>query len=296
MRHSTDAAAVEAAARGAHAAQPGRRHRRARSSPASLAKRFVVVSGVIVALFIVQAWWVGDVAPQYSLLERTIPASSRWVRDILPDPPRFLAAATTPFKPELLGPLEEPRRLAAVGSWVPSQEPPRETAQPAPVPQPVPAPPAAFVASEPAAPVLRLAQAPATSPAPATPEKPGSASPTRDQIEALVAQLVGYYEAGDADRIVGLYDPRELGWFGGGRIQTPFADFFGATRERRLRMESLQWRSAGTSAQARGEATVLAVFADGRPRLERRVPVELDPVLSDGQARITRLVLFPGGQ
>ena len=87
-----------------------------------------------------------------------------------------------------------------------------------------------------------------------------------------------------------------LGWFGGGRIRTSFADFFGVTRERRLRMERLQWRSAGTSAQARGEATVLADYVDGRPRLERLVPVELDIALRDGQPRITRLVLFPGGQ
>jgi hypothetical protein len=149
--------------------------------------------------------------------------------------------------------------------------------------------PPIVAAPAPAAPVLRLAQAPAT-PAPA------STGPTRDQIESLVAQLVGYYDAGDADRIVGLYDPGELGWFGSGRIRASFADFFGATRERRLRMERLQWRSDGGGAQARGEATVLADYVDGRPRLERRVPVELDIALRDGQARITRLVLFPGGQ
>ena len=315
LRRAGGAAAVEAAVRAAHANQhdAGRRSRRMRHSPAGIAKRFIVVSGVIAALFIVQAWWVGDVAPHYSLLERTIPASSRWVRDILPDPPRFLATDSTPFKPELLEALKEPRRLAAV-SWVPLQDSPREaatvaaalpvsTAAPSdPTPTPVPAVPSRATPAPsrsatpaPEAPVLRLAQAPATSPAPATPT-PASSGPTRDQIESLVAQLVGYYDAGDADRIVALYDPGELGWFGGGRIRTPFADFFGATRERRLRMERLQWRSAGSSAQARGEATVLADYVDGRPRLERRVPVELDIALRDGQARITRLVLFPGGQ
>lgn len=314
LRRTGGAAAVEAAVRASHVTGQGagRRSRRVRSSPASLAKRFVVVSGVIAALFIVQAWWVGDVAPHYSLLERAIPASSRWVRDILPDPPRFLATAETPFKPELLESLNEPRRIAAVGAWVPLQDPPSEAAakapdlpvsaaaaapqEPARAPQAMPAPPASMVAPEPAAPVLRLAQAPTAPPAPATPAAPVSTGPTRDQIESLVAQLVGYYDAGDADRLVGLYDPGELGWFGGGRIRTPFADFFGATRERRLRMERLQWRNAGSSAQARGEATVLADYVDGRPRLERRVPVELDIALRDGQARITRLVLFPGGQ
>jgi len=319
LRRSGGSAAVEAAVRASHAAGhgAGRRSHRVRSSPASIAKRFVVVSGVIAALFIVQAWWVGDVAPHYSLLERTIPASSRWMRDILPDPPRFLANASTPFTPEPPEPPEplgESSRMAPVGSWVPLQESPRVTAAhapaaalpvasavaaapaPGPAPQTVPAPPASFAAPEPSAPVLRLAQAPATTPAPATPVAPASTGPTRDQIESLVAQLVGYYDAGDADRIVGLYDPGELGWFGGGRIRTPFADFFGATRERRLRMERLQWRNAGNSAEARGEATVLADYMDGRPRLERRVPVELDIALRDGQARITRLVLYPGGQ
>jgi hypothetical protein len=117
-------------------------------------------------------------------------------------------------------------------------------------------------------------------------------APSREQVEIVVALLVGYYDAGDSERLVGLVDS---GWLQGFRSRTTFAEFFAATRTRKLRMERLGWRTNGTVAEARGEATVMAEYPDGRPRLERRIPVELDIALRDGAPRITRLVLFPGG-
>jgi hypothetical protein len=139
---------------------------------------------------------------------------------------------------------------------------------------------------------LRLAQAPSV--APVRPAAAATASsPSRDQVERLVAQLVGYYDAGDADRLVALFDDDRLGFWSGLRTRNAYSDFFGATRERRLRIERLGWHLNGATAEARGEAIVTAEYQDGRPRLERRVPVELDIVLDGGEPRLARLVLFP---
>jgi hypothetical protein len=92
---------------------------------------------------------------------------------------------------------------------------------------------------------------------------------------------------------VSLYDPDRLGFWSGMRTRSAYADFFAATRERHLRIDRLTWQTGAGLAQARGEAVVLAEFQDGRPRLERRVPVELDIVLREAQPRIARMVLFP---
>ena len=289
-----------------HAGREGAPSRRRRSrGPGPVLARFAVVTGVVAALFIVQAWWVGgDVAPQHSLLERAIPASERWVRSVLPDAPRFLNPVEIG---ERLPPLDPPRRIASLGSWVPVPE----GAVTAPLPasndrrvvvggpeSALPAPTAASppatrvtppVSVEPQSPPVLVAQAAP----PATRTTSSAAGPSRDQVEGLVALLVGYYDAGDADRLTELFDPDKLGLWSGYRTRTAYADFFGATRERRLRMERLDWQTSGAAAQARGEATVIADYQDGRARLERRVPVELDIVLREGKPRLARLVLFP---
>lgn len=330
---ATDGAALDAWAR-AHAEAGSPRHVRTRSRPglADAGRRAMVIVGVLAALFVVQSWWVGGSAPEHSLLERSLPASARWMRDVLPDTPRFLAH-TTAFDFAALAPLAEPRRLAAVGTWVPMSEPrvpvPPAAASPAPAPAPAPASmeegltlqasaavamPRDSAAAERVAPAepKRAMPAAANAPAPAVqppapsrvaqaapPGIPARASPdpgapTRDQVEAVVALMVGYYDAGDAPGLVGLIDADSLGWWQGMRTRAAYADFFAATRERRLRMERLAWETAGTAARARGEAVILAQFADGRPAIERRVPVEVDIELRAGEPRITRLVLFPG--
>jgi hypothetical protein len=289
---------------------------RSRLPAAAVAKRFVVLAGVIATLFVVQAWWVSETSPQHAVLERSFRASSGGMRGLLPDVPRFIASGggITIDAGERLEPLKEPRRLAALSSWIPvaeiplraradaSPRPASTSAEPGivPVQPPVPATlaPALRMAPAPVAmqpePSVRLAQAPASTPVPSiAPARPAGAGPTRDEIEQMVASLVSYYDAGDAERLVGLIDSDALGFWRGFRVRGAYADFFGATRERRLRMERLTWQVNGLVAQARGEAMVVAEFQDGRARLERRVPVELDIVQRDGKARITRLVLYP---
>lgn len=117
-----------------------------------------------------------------------------------------------------------------------------------------------------------------------------AARPTNLEIESLVVALIGYYEAGDADRLVGLVDG---GFWRTAQMKHAYADFFGATRARRLRLERLAWNMQSGAAKARGEATVVAEYFDRTAPVERRVDVELDIGLRDGQARITRLSLFP---
>jgi hypothetical protein len=304
--------------RASHGARHSPHHARRRGPPAGLLARFAVVAGVVAALFIVQAWWVGQDSPHYSLLERAIPSAHK-LREALPDVPRFLNA--TVFVPaEELPRLEEPRRMAALTGWTPRLEPaamdapppppaPAEHAQavprvaaaaPASAPSrpspPIEARPMQAVASGESAPSApqRIAQSKAA-PAPAA-APVGPLAPSREQVEGVVALLVGYYDAGDADRLVGLFDPEGLGFWGEMRTRSAYSDFFGSTRERRLKIDRLSWHPAGATAQARGEAIVLAEFQDGRPRLERRVPVEFDIVLRESQPRIARMILFPLGQ
>jgi hypothetical protein len=291
--------------------QPPRRHRR--DAPGRMFARFAVVAGVVAALFIVQAWWLGDASPEHSLLERAMPASGRWVRQVLPDAPRFIGAFD--FS-ERLPPIEQPRRMASLASWMPAfEDGPRTASIPTEIPREEPlqlqvslvtapavamAPSAASrdrpVASVPVPaatvrPPVRLAQAaPTPVPRPAT-AAPGA--PGRDQVEDLVALVVGYYEAGDADKLVGLFDPDRLGFWSRATTRNTFSDFFAGTRARRLRIDRLDWRVNGTTAEARGEGVVGADFVDGRPRLERRVPVELEIVLSGGEPRLARLLLHP---
>jgi len=304
------------------------RHRRSHSSAGagSLGKRAAIVAGVIATLFVVQSWWVGGLKPEYSLLERAVPSSARW-GGAPADSPRFLGGVPIQTGP-LLEPIKEPRRTVALAAWVPVPADPRVAApapeRPAsPVPAAAPSPPQPAMAVPlraasslaVAQPDPRASSPPSVAPVASAPSPPSRAAPaveqplrlaqagpaapvveipSRDQIEGVVALLVGFYDAGDTERLVGLVDADAFGWWQGYRMRTAYADFFGSTRARKLRMERLTWRNNGAIAEARGEATVTAEYADGRPRLERRVPVELDIAMRAGAPRITRIVLFPG--
>jgi hypothetical protein len=160
---------------------------------------------------------------------------------------------------------------------------------------PVAVPP--VVAPAGAAPLpVRVAQAAAAAaPAPRTatiaPRAVGDAArPTNLEIESLVVALIGYYEAGDADHLMSLVDG---GFWRSAQMRQSYTDFFRATRARRLRLERLAWNTESGAAKARGEATVIAEYFDRSAPVERRVDVELDIGVRDGQARITRLSLFP---
>lgn len=141
-----------------------------------------------------------------------------------------------------------------------------------------------------ASPALRAAMFVAQ--APVVPERAPTTRPTSDEIENLVVRLIGYYEAGQADQLMGLLAIDE-GFWQTARIRQSYLDFFRATKERRLRVDKLEWQTAALSAHAKGEATVQAEFFEEPRVLERRVDVELDIGLRDGEAKITRLRLYP---
>ncbi len=113
-------------------------------------------------------------------------------------------------------------------------------------------------------------------------------------MEMLVARVVTYYEAGDLDRLLGMYDVGSVGFWEAVRIRHDFQEFFSTTRARRLRLTRVSWETAALSARAKGMASLSAEYPD-QPggKLERNVELELDVIVRDGQARIARLLLFP---
>lgn len=292
--HDIRAAHVSAPFESVH---PGRTASRRR--PRDFVRPFFLVTGVVAAIFAVQAWWVTSVPQHYALLERSAPrsGSSVWVRDISDSLPRFLGITRPKF--DTLEPLPPARPEARLAAWVPTIERPKAPmAAPgdtAPLNRVAVAPPPEI--AEPATPLV-VAQAPVAAPpkalpaAPAPPAVPGS--PSTQEIELLVARLVSYYEQGDADGVMALFVSGEPGFWKGMRTRASYQDFFRATKQRRLRMNLLNWRNAGDVAQARGDATLIAEYADGN-RVERSLDIEIDIAMREGRAGITRLSLFPDG-
>jgi hypothetical protein len=268
-------------------------------------RTFGILAAVVALLVFAQVAWINGHAPDHSVLESMRPGTLRDAQ-----PPRFmsganaLAAAPAFTARDDTPPLQLPRIEAeghpVAAAVMPEAKPvpiPRETRSAAPPaahplisvassasdapPAPAPAP-----ASAPHAEV-RVAQA---APAPvATPPK-SSSPPANKDVELLVAKLVSAYEAGDAGQLMSLY---EGGFWQSATMQQSYANFFRATRSRRLRIDNLTWSSSAESARAKGVATVIADYNDDTARLERQVDVELDINLVGGRLRFTRLSLFP---
>ena len=301
--------AIKAHSEQVHVAQASVRVARGsvRSQPATAMmavylRRFLVVTGMLALVFVVQAWWMNDVPSHYGLLERAYPKKAAdWMRDALPagSLPRFMESkATIEFDPlEFLAPTKVPQRLASVSIAVPANKPAPEgnaIVASAPSRSSAPAVAAAYTAPGGESAPIRLAQASTTPVTPSSSQAPapGPGTPTSQDIEVLVARLVSYYESGDVDGLMSLFDPDELGFWQGLRSRSAYAEFFRSSKQRRLRMDRLQWTVDAQSAAARGDATVVADMADGS-KLERKTDIVLDLRLRGGQARITRLALFP---
>jgi hypothetical protein len=265
-----------------------------------------LVGGVAVALLMLQAWWVNDTPQHVSLLESTLPGNrptvavaegtpglreprgslglDRLPKLDIPKPPRMLATWI---------PTSEGRGARATLSVtaanpvssgsMPSAEPPANLIAPTRAAR---SPPEPLIAP------LRLAQN-TNVPAPS----PGEAAPLgAKEIELLIARLVSSYEQGDANSLMRLFTPGEPGFFKASRIHNAYSDFFRATRDRRLRVERLEWQATAETARVWGDATLIAQYTDGSGNLERKVPIEIDIALRNGEAGITRLMLFPETQ
>jgi DnaJ domain len=283
---------------------PARRGPRASAARVRLAKTLLTVSAVAATLLLLEVWisdvprghfpWSGAARnrdlvagaerPRY--LGANVLATRESARDALP-----------PAKDTQSSPKREPQWRPLVA--VPAVEtlPARVTpfAQPAAQilvpeseaePQGHEAGPAAL-------------QVPAQQPHPVVAQAARSSPPaesvrlTSEEIELVVVRLIGYYEAGEADNLMGLLDVSETGLWQATRTRQAYAEFFQATRQRRLRVKSLEWQTASASAHAQGRATVQAEYLDAPGKLERDIEVEMDIALRNGQAKITRLALFP---
>jgi hypothetical protein len=282
-----------------------REHGGAHTRRQAILRPFLIVTSVVAAIFVVQAWWVADIPSHYSLLERASPmrASAQWMRDSLP---RFMGSKPAFFyEPlEAIAPSSQPYKLATMQVPEPArviEAAPVVTIEPrAPMETPR-TPPPVMVASattlpRESVPLVRLAQVGVPAGAAATPPATNPrtpATPSTEEVEIMVARLVGFYEGGDADGLMSLFDPDELGFWKGMRVRNAYTDFFRATRQRRLRVDRLTWKSGPQSASAQGDATLVADFVDNRSRLERKVDLDLEVAMRNGQARLTRLTLYP---
>ena len=204
--------------------------------------------------------------------------------------PRRASDAITTDEPEtfeFLKPLvraiagDEPKAFApapSIEAVAPSPAKPRAAS-------PEPAPSLQRVMSSERPPVMVVQNDPAPGPVRGDAARPGN-----KEIEDLVISLIAFYEAGDAERLVGLVDG---GFWSNNQSRNAYSEFFLATKSRRLRVERLAWNATDGTLKARGEATVQAEYFDRVAPIERRVGMEMDIVLRDGKARLTRLSLFP---
>lgn len=288
--------------------EPRRRSKTGRAG-AWLAKALFAFTAVIATLLLLEVW-LADPSDEYSMLQGAF--STRQDRDMLAsaDRPRFIgkdAGASLPPRPEVdtAAPraqgfsLFRPLWRAFAGSDAEAPAVPPPVAHVPPVEPPRRVTPAPQVVAEVSrdSPVRKREIALAQTTAPpsavsAPPTAPPSAVSAQD-IEVLVARLVGYYEAGDTDKLMSLLDSGNAGFWQTARTRQAYLEFFRATRQRRLRVNNLAWHTAAQSAQAKGEATVFAEYFDEPGTLERRVDVEMDIAMRDGMAKITRLSLFP---
>ena len=289
--------------------------RKGRASRPRLRTSVGVASVALASLFFAYTWWASHIPSEYATLQRAAPFefSLRWMRDAgsrvkLPgflgvtearptgepasadDDPEVTRASLPERKPraalapELVesAPVPPPARSESA-----LRQPP---AMPAPVTAPKPAQPARAQPDIPRAVVAKQVQtAQATQAASAAPD---FASRLPD-LEVLVTRIVAYYEAGDLDRFLGLYDADSMGVLESYRVRRDFDDFFQATSTRRLRIDRVSWSPAEGTIRAKGQATVVADYRDPQNRLERRVDIAIDVVMIGGRPRIARMSLFP---
>ena len=116
---------------------------------------------------------------------------------------------------------------------------------------------------------------------------------TAIDMETIVAQVVTYYEAGDLNKLLGLYDASSVGLWEALNLRNEFEEFFRSTRTRRLRLQGVSWDTDSPTARVKGAARLVAEYDDDTGQVERQVRLEMDVVSRGGQPRIARLSLFP---
>lgn len=270
-----------------------------------LRKPLLYSAAVLAGLFYAYTWLAADVPTEYETLESSTPLelSVRFVRNVFSssDRPRYLAEVGKPADPRgeaaTRSAETEPdsfftplwRTLSGlVAEEKPAPDPPARVAL-APSGPPPPREPAVDSRNEsgtaPPAPVAAVAPAMAV-------RRPG---PSSDSIamESLVASLVTYYERGDLERFMALFDADSVSVAEAVRLRADFRDFFRETRERRLQVQRVAWDPQGATTRATGTALLEVEYRDRPERLARPVALEVVVRMRDGNPRIARLTLFP---
>jgi curved DNA-binding protein CbpA len=301
---------------------PGAFHKPPGTRLARMRKPVLFISLAVSLLFFVQVWWAGEIPGEYSAIPSAAPfeMSLRWMREAYssgqkaspqasgePSPAKREPHEEKPADTSLLAPLW---RTLSRGAG----EPPRPQAPQARRPQaaeegvrlaasvsvPVPEVPAAPIPRKPAErtapprpaersapprPTQRIAQA--------SVERRADGALSAIDMETLVAKVVTHYEAGDVDKLLGLYDASSVGLWQAMSLRHDFEEFFRSTRTRRLRLQGVSWDTDSPTARVTGAARLVAEYNDDTGRVERQVSLEMDVVSRDGEPRIARLSLFP---
>ena len=306
---------------------PGTFHKPRGTRLARMRKPVLFISLALSLLFFVQVWWAGEVPGEYSAIPSAAPfeMSLRWMREAYssgrksrppsgdpapakrePDEDKSPGTSfLTPLWRALAGGTVEPRRppaaeavaqvaasaimpmvpaaqragseLAAVDR-APARRTPPERAQPLRAPE--------RLVQKPAPAVAPVAQA-------SVDREAAQGALSAVDMETLVAQVVTYYEAGDVNKLLGLYDASSVGLWEALNLRNDFEEFFRSTRTRRLRLQGVSWDTDSPTARVKGAARLVAEYNDETGRVDRQVRLEMDIVSRDGQPRIARLSLFP---
>lgn len=300
---------------------PGTFPRARGTARARMRRPALFISLAVSLLFFVQVWWAGQVPGEYSAIPSAAPfeLSLRWMREAYsgaqkPAPAEPAKRATrdaetgsflTPLWKALVGEAEEhsraPAREARVrpaasdGVRLVAEPQPRTAQIAAAEPAETPSPPpreAEVLAQQAPPPAAGTASAPPMAQA-SIDRRPAEKTLTAADMESMVALVVTYYEAGDVDRLLGLYDASRIGLWEAFKLRHDFEGFFRATRTRRLRLQGVSWDTALPTARVKGAAKLVAEYHGETGPLERQVGLEIDIVSRDGQPRIARLSLFP---
>jgi curved DNA-binding protein CbpA len=286
-------------------------------------RQLLPVAAVLAAMFFIEMWWTADSVEGLSSLgaDSSFEQYYQWTRDVfsgggLPkflgtgeprpagqsaagdagaraEPESFLnriAKVFTNTEPKVVA---APVRAPEIAAAIPAEsrpavpEPTRRVSieRSAVVGAAAPRPPDLPVESSERVPAAN-AQAPVRQAATDTVLDP-------HDMEMLMVRVVSYYEAGDVDRLLALYDVGSVSVWEAMRLRRDFLDFFRATKTRTLHVRRISWDTSALPIRARGDATLVADYRDEPGRVERIVGLELDVVERDGQARLARLSLFP---
>jgi curved DNA-binding protein CbpA len=265
---------------------------------ARMRKPVLFISLALSLLFFVQVWWAGEVPGEYSAIPSIAPfeLSLRWMREAYssgqkpPAPKQSAPAKRAPEESDAKTGLLAPLWRALSGPSDARSAPPAGDARVklAAV--------AAPVEREPQQAPERLpeqASRPVGGAQAAMNRQPAERRLTTVEMESMVARLVTYYEAGDTDKLLALYDPSSVGLWEAMSLRHDFEEFFRATRIRRLRLQGVSWDTASATAHVKGVASLVADYHDETGRTERQVAIEMDVVSREGEPRIARLSLFP---